>query len=155
MKFEEQAKVSGFIDLINESVHTSDDVDIGDIYAVNRDLIVVKRGYVNVHFYYIPIHKVEGWDGFVLWLKITEDEVKRAFERDVFPDPYRYYVKGYSLYTTSYFPVLPVIQSRYMVPTIETKEARDESIKIYQCDLCNTWFNTEEELSNHVSQEHV
>jgi hypothetical protein len=55
-----------WIDLINESVHTSDDVDIGDVDAVSRDFIVVKRGIVNVHYYYVPIGKVEGWDGSVL-----------------------------------------------------------------------------------------
>jgi hypothetical protein len=51
-------------------VHTSDDVDIGDIDAVSRDFIVVKRGFLKVHYYYIPLSKVDGWDGFVLWLKI-------------------------------------------------------------------------------------
>jgi hypothetical protein len=40
-------------ELINESVHTSDDVDIDDIEAVSRDFIVVKRGFVKVHYYYI------------------------------------------------------------------------------------------------------
>ena len=57
---QEEQKKKGWIDLINESVHTSDDVDIGDIAAVSRDFIVVKRGFVNVHYYYIPIGKVEG-----------------------------------------------------------------------------------------------
>jgi hypothetical protein len=55
-----------WIGLIDESVHASDDIDIGDIDAVNVDFIVVKRGFVNVHYYYIPISKVEGWDGHVL-----------------------------------------------------------------------------------------
>jgi hypothetical protein len=32
-----------WIDLINESVHTADDVDIGDIDADNIDFIVVKK----------------------------------------------------------------------------------------------------------------
>ena len=54
---------TGWMSLINESVHTSDDIDIGDIDAVSRDFIVVKRGFVNIHYYYIPITKVEGWDG--------------------------------------------------------------------------------------------
>ena len=49
-----------WIGLIDESVHTFDDVDIGDIEAVSRDFVVVKRGFVNVHYYYIPINKVEG-----------------------------------------------------------------------------------------------
>jgi hypothetical protein len=43
---QEQRKKKGWIDLINESSHTSDDVDIGDIDAVSRDFIVVKRGFV-------------------------------------------------------------------------------------------------------------
>lgn len=84
---------SSWVDLINESVHTSDDIDIGDIDAVSRDFVVVKRGFMNIHYYYIPISKVEGWDGNVLWLKIIEDEAKRNYERNVVPDPSRYFVK--------------------------------------------------------------
>jgi hypothetical protein len=34
---------TGWIDLIDEPVHTTDDIDIGDIEAVSRDFIVVKR----------------------------------------------------------------------------------------------------------------
>ncbi|MGI0050110.1 MAG: hypothetical protein ACRD8K_00095, partial [Nitrososphaeraceae archaeon] len=58
-----------WISLIDESVHTYDDIDIGDIDAVSRNFIVVKRGFLNVHYYYIPIKTVEGWDDNVLWLK--------------------------------------------------------------------------------------
>ena len=39
-------------ELINESVHTSYDVDIGDIEAVSRDFIVVKRGVERIKVYY-------------------------------------------------------------------------------------------------------
>jgi hypothetical protein len=56
-----------WIELINESVHTADDIDIGDIDAISRDFIVVKRGFVNIHYYYIPISKAEGWDGMVMY----------------------------------------------------------------------------------------
>ena len=54
-----------WIDLLNESVHTSDDIDIGDIYAVSRNFVVVMRGLINVHYYYIPISKVE--DGMIMY----------------------------------------------------------------------------------------
>ena len=87
-------EVSGWTDIINESVHTSDDQDIGDIEAVNRDFIVVKRGFVNVHRYHIPISRVLGWYGNVLWLSISEETVKANYERDTPPDPSTYYVKG-------------------------------------------------------------
>src|SRR5438552_12474790 len=103
---------SGWLDLVNESVHTSDDIDIGDIDAVSRDFIVVKRGFVNVHHYYIPISKVEGWDGNVLWLKVTEDEIKRNYERGKAPHPSRYYVKDHPHYTTIYYPEVTIIPSR-------------------------------------------
>ena len=73
----------GWIDLIDEPVHTTDDIDIGDIEAISRDFIVVKRGFVNVHYYYISITKVEGWDGSVLWLKIPENEIKGNYERNI------------------------------------------------------------------------
>ena len=33
-----------YIGLINESVHTGDDKDIGDVFAVNKYFLVVKRG---------------------------------------------------------------------------------------------------------------
>ncbi len=74
---------SSWVDLVNESEHTNDVIDIGDIDAVSRDFVVVKSGFMNVHYYYIPISKVEHWDGNVLWLKITEDEAKRNYERNV------------------------------------------------------------------------
>jgi hypothetical protein len=153
-----------WITLIDESVHTSDDIDIGDIEAVSRDFVVVKRGFVNIHYYYIPISKVEGWDSHVLWLKITEDEVKRKYERDIAPDPTRYYVKDYAMYTTAYYPKITMIPSRYTKPayidtntsttTTATTPIKDVP-NIYKCDICgNSNFKTEDELSQHVRSTH-
>ncbi|MDQ3837074.1 MAG: hypothetical protein M3270_09095 [Thermoproteota archaeon] len=62
------------MDVTNEAVHTTDDKDIEDIEAINRDFIVIKRGFVNLHYYYIPVSMVKGWDGHIVWLKITEEE---------------------------------------------------------------------------------
>ncbi len=91
-------EISGWTDIINESVHTSDNQDIGDVEAVSRNFVVVKRGLVNnIHRYYIPISKVQGWDGNVLWLSIPEEMVKSNYERDATTtklDPSAYYVKG-------------------------------------------------------------
>lgn len=145
---------TNWIDLINESVHTSDDVDIGDINAVSRDFVVVKRGFINVHYYYIPISKVEGWDGDVLWLKITEDEVKRNYERDIVPDPSRYYVKDYPYYSTSYYPALTRIPQRYRRPAYSVPPPRPESERLFKCDICGGLFKTEDDFSGHVKAQH-
>jgi hypothetical protein len=157
-----------WIALIDESVYTSDDVDIGDIDAVSRDFIVVKRGFVNIHYYYIPVSKVEGWDGNVLWLKITEEEVIRKYERDdIVPDPSRYYVKDDPRYTTVYYPELTMIPSKYtrslyksatttVTAAMNTIQPPSDNVSpVYRCDLCNeSKFKTEDELSNHVSIQH-
>lgn len=149
-----ERKVSGYVDMLDESVHTVDDIDIGDIEAVSRDFVVVKRGFVNVHYYYIPLAKVEGWDGNVLWLKITEEEVKERYERNIAPDPNRYFIKDYPYYMTSYYPTLTMIPSRYIARAYPKETSSREVSRTYQCELCNSQFKDEEELSNHVEKNH-
>jgi len=146
------SKIS-WVDLVDEPVHTSDDNDIGDIEAVSRDFIVVKRGILKVHYYYIPITKVEGWDGFVLWLKITEEEVKKNYERDITPDPSRFYVKDFPKYTTVY-PEVTMITPKFTRPLYTAKDSTPEDLRKYRCDLCSSMFRSEHELSSHVVTTH-
>ena len=150
---DKKEKGKSWIDLINESVHTSDDVDIGDIDAVSRDFIVVKKGFINIHYFYVPIGKVEGWDGNVVWLKVPEEYVKRNYERDTVPDPSRYFVKDFPGYTGVY-PEVQVILPRYTRPVYTAKNTTREDFRTYVCELCQTAFDTEDELSQHVSTSH-
>ena len=143
-------------DMIDQPVHTTDDVDIGDIDAISHDFVVVKRGYINEHYYYIPITKVEGWDGQVLWLKIKEDEVKSKYEREIVPDPHRYYVKSdYSDYNTT-FPELKTITPKYEKPSSKSAAIipREDPNRQYGCALCDKLFKTQAELSIHVATAH-
>jgi hypothetical protein len=151
-----------WIDLINESVHTYDDIDIGDVYAVSRNFVVVMRGLINVHYYYIPIKNVEGWDGNVLWLKVTEKYVKDNYERDTLPDPRRYKIKNYTYYkdvNDNYF-LLPVIPPRYVIPKPPNDQISNESPSnnnttiIYTCDLCNKMLNSQDQLDKHIETRH-
>ena len=142
--------------LINESVHTSDDKDIGDVEAVSRDFVVVKRGYRNVHRYYIPLSNVEGWDGNVLWLTIPESKVRQDYERDAVPDRSRYFIKDMGdnkmYYSSARLPELRILQTRYAPPTYPSGQT--EASRAYRCDLCETKYRDEEELSNHVLHDH-
>lgn len=63
--------------------------EIGEVEAVNKDTIVIKKG---KKYYYIPVDKVEGWDGHVVYLTITEDEAEQ-FERKAKPDKSYYFTK--------------------------------------------------------------
>jgi hypothetical protein len=145
-----------WVDLLNESVHTSDDQDIGDIEAINREFVVVKRGFINVHRYYIPSNQIEGWDGNVVWLKINEEEVKSKYQKDDVPDPSRYLIKDYeNYYRYAVYPPIEWTRARYVSPPYPVPLANlDEHPLVYKCDLCNAMFKDDQELSKHVSTSH-
>ena len=152
---------SSWTDLIKESVHTSDDQDIGDIEAVSRNFIVVKKGLVNVHRYYIPLHRVEGWDGRVVWLKIPEDAVKANYEREAAPDPYNYHYSSAPTVDPSNvvrrFQVnMPKIPPRAHEekPFLVSRESSGEEERGFLCNLCNATFKTDDELSSHIESTH-
>ncbi len=142
-------------DMINQSVHTADDIDIGDIDALSRDFVVVKRGYLKEHYYYIPMTKVEGWDDVnrVLWLTITEDEVKKKYKREIIPDPDRYYTRECRDNSTT-FPELTEIPPKYQRPLREAATDYADDVGRYGCALCDKKFENQEELSKHVAQIH-
>jgi hypothetical protein len=82
------------MDLTRQSVYVRKrkGKEIGEIEAMNKDTIVVKKGKRGGKYYYIPIDRVEGWDGHVVSLTITEDEAKQ-FEKKDKPDRSVYFTK--------------------------------------------------------------
>ena len=70
------------------------------------------------------------------------------------PDPARYYIKDYPYYTTAYYPPLTTIPARYQRPLYPSPATSPEVPRKYKCDICDTSFNTEDELSNHVKAQH-
>lgn len=82
------------MDLTKQSVYVRKrkGKEIGEIEATNKDTIVVKKGKRGGKYYYIPIDRVEGWDGHVVSLTITEDEAKQ-FEKKDKPDRSVYFTK--------------------------------------------------------------
>lgn len=64
-----------------KTVRTSDKQDLGNIESIGNEVIVVKRillSFVHVHHYYIPFVVVHGWDGNVVLLKISRDQVEKT-----------------------------------------------------------------------------
>jgi hypothetical protein len=152
---------SNWTDLIDESEYSSDDQDMGDIEAVSRNFIVVKKGLVNIHRYYIPLHRVEGWDGKAVWLKTAEEAVKRDYERDVAPDPYNYHYSSAPTVdpsnVVSRFQInIPKIPPRALDerPFVVSQESSGREESVFLCNLCNASFKTDDELSRHVESNH-
>jgi len=63
--------------LINKSVHASDGVILGNIHAIDKHSITVKRDMISTVYYHIPIGKAVHWDGHALWLNIDDKESKK------------------------------------------------------------------------------
>jgi hypothetical protein len=152
---------SSWTDLIGETVHTSDDQDIGDIEAVSRNFVVVKKGIVNVHRYYIPLHRVEGWDGRVVWLKIPEEAVKANYEREQAPDPYIYHYSSAPTVDAAdivrrfqiNMPQIPP-KAQEERPFVVSQEASAQQERALVCNLCSAAFESDDELSRHVESSH-
>ena len=51
-----------------------DGSELGIVYEIGNTYILTKKGTISSHRYYIPISKVEDFDGFVLKVNITEKE---------------------------------------------------------------------------------
>jgi hypothetical protein len=155
------SNTSSWTDLIGESVYSTDDQDIGDIEAVSRNFIVVKRGLINVHRYYIPLHKVEGWDGKVVWLNITEEAIRSNYERDVRPDPYNYHYSSAPKVDPSNvvrrFQInMPKIPPRTQEerPFLISETPSSQENRVLVCNLCNATFESDDELGSHVESIH-
>ncbi len=103
-----------------------------------------------MHYYYIPVTRVQGWDGRVVWLKLPLEEVEQKYHIDKPPDPSVYYIKGYpydkfSPFTTDYFPELPIIKTKQSAtPSSSMPKIPSESTRIFKCPLCDTKFRIED-----------
>jgi hypothetical protein len=88
-----------------------------------------------------------------MWLKITESEAKSKYEKDIVPDPSRYYVKDYPYYAATNYPELLIIQPRHIRPVFIAPPTSDMPA-VYKCHLCDTTVQSGEELSKHVVSHH-
>jgi len=115
-----------WVDLIGESVRTSQDEnqEVGNIEAVNKETLVIRRALLSglhQHYYYIPFTEVEGWDGNIVWLKVSREELEREYAKHSAPAPTEYYVKSRpDIHNPSSYPRVTVIQSRHTRDTAFT-----------------------------------
>jgi hypothetical protein len=84
---------------------------------------------------------------------MAENEIKSKYERDIVPDPSRYYVKDYPYYAATNYPELLIIRPRHK-KAVFTTPPTSEMPTVYKCDLCDTTMQSGEELSKHVASQH-
>ena len=152
---------ASWTDLIHEPVHTSDDEQLGHVEAVSRNFLVVKSGLVNVKRFYVPLTRVQGWDGKAIWLSVTDEEVATQYRKDKRPDPYVYHYSSaqqteMSDSVTDFQLNMRRIDRVYVEdePFVTAEEPPEEEPITFPCDLCDARFRSETELDDHVSNTH-
>ncbi len=99
--------------------------ELGIVYEIENTYILTKKGTINAHRYYIPISKVEDFDGFVLKVNITEKELETYKETDGIK------FKNYPLFKASDMTqeletTIPIIGQNLEV----TKETVEDTVRI-------------------------
>ncbi len=99
-----------------------DDYDLGEVKEIGPDYVVTQRGSIIGKRFYIPKYLVEGFDGKVVWFKVSGAEAENYFTRESPPS-----VEEYSKYKTPEVPTdietrIPVLAERLEVSKTESIE---------------------------------
>jgi uncharacterized protein (TIGR02271 family) len=97
-----------------------DDYDLGEVKEIGPDYVVTQRGSIIGKRFYIPKYLVEGFDGKVVWFKVSGAEAENYFTRESPPS-----VEEYSKYKTPEVPTdietrIPVLAERLEVSKTES-----------------------------------
>jgi hypothetical protein len=116
---------------------------------------------VSVKLFYIPLTRVQGWDGKAIWLSVTDEEVVEQYRKDKRPDPYVYHYSPaqqteMSDSVTDFQLNMRRIDRVYVdeEPFVTAEEPPAEEPVTFSCDLCEEKFRSESELDAHVSNTH-
>jgi stress response protein YsnF len=102
-----------------------DGTELGIVYEIGNTYIITKKGTISSHRYYIPISKVQDFDGFVLKINITEKEF------DTYRETEGIKIKNYGLFKSSDMTqeletTIPIIGQSLEV----TKKTVEETVNI-------------------------
>lgn len=72
-------------EVIKKEARGIDDYDLGEVQQVNSEYVLTQKGLVNIRWFQIPKTLAQEFDGSKLVFKITKDEAKNLYEKDVSP----------------------------------------------------------------------
>ncbi|HET7391097.1 MAG TPA: hypothetical protein VFJ51_09760 [Nitrososphaeraceae archaeon] len=100
--------------VIDKTVKSSDNQDIGKVESVSTYYLESKEGHVSKKHYYIPKYYVQGFDGKNLHTSLTKDEIKNRYERDSPPSESEFKTQEYEEHKSKIDATHP--QFRFGVP---------------------------------------
>jgi len=65
--------------LKDKTVNTNDGEDLGKIKEISQNCFLTEKGTLNKHRLWIPKYLSDAYDGKILWLLVSEDEIKENY----------------------------------------------------------------------------
>lgn len=65
--------------LNDKTVNTNDGEDLGKIKEISQNCFLTEKGTLNKHRLWIPKFLSDAYDGKILWLLVSEDEIKKKY----------------------------------------------------------------------------
>ena len=111
-------------DVIKKEARGTNDDDLGEVQDIGQTYVMTQKGTFSKEKFFLPKYLIEGYDGNVLRFRISKEEARSKFVRDVPPT-----AEDYSEYRTSDIPKdietrIPVMGEKLGVSkTTSTREA--------------------------------
>jgi len=64
-------------DIIKKEARGVDEADLGEVQEISGEYIIIQKGKVDKDKFYIPKNLLERFDGDIVYLRVTEEEVKQ------------------------------------------------------------------------------
>ena len=78
-----------------KKVKTSDGKDIGEIKNISENHLLLEQGKVHKHRFWIPKYVADAFDGKILWLVLSEEEVRGRYQYGVEPSTQENYANEF------------------------------------------------------------
>jgi len=64
-------------DIIKKEARGVDEADLGEVQEISGEYIIIQKGKVDKDKFYIPKNLLERFDGDIVYLRVTEEEIKQ------------------------------------------------------------------------------
>ncbi len=122
--------------LKGKKVKTNDGHDVGEIKEVTQNSIRLEKGIVNKDKSWIPKYLADAYDGKVLWLVISNDDLAKGYSYTTEPDREQY------THDFEAFKATPYGQRAVQLPDFE------QNIRMTEERKSNTSINSKDEYKN-------
>ena len=66
-------------EIIKKEARGIDNADFGEIDNVNSEYVLTQKGIIDKEFFSFPKNLVQGYDGDIVWFKVTEEEARNSY----------------------------------------------------------------------------